>query len=353
MRAGWIIREQSLTSTFKRLALTALRATPQGRRLIGRIEALKADQARLAAQEGDVASRLAQCQELLNRCGEIPWIPNGHFYSPIQSRAELEKDFARIYPPLPRELPDIDLREREQVALLHEMLPFFAEFSVDPSPTNERRYGSQNDAYNYGDAVFLYGMLRYARPRRLIEIGSGHSSCMTLDTNDKWFNGSIECTFIEPYPKLLYSLLKPGDRERIRIIPERVQDVDLEVFRSLEANDVLFIDSTHVSKVGSDVNRLFFEVLPLLAEGVYIHIHDVFYPFEYPPEWTLRDGRAWNEQYVLRALLQNSNAYEIVLFNTFLTHFHADFFEQHLPGAIRERGGSIWLRKARRAERSS
>lgn len=341
-----------MTSTLKRLTLAALRATPQGRRVISKIEALKADRARLMAQEGDVSQRLAQCQDLLNRCGEIPWIPNGHFYSPIHSRSELERDFARIYTSPPRELPDIDLKEREELALLQELLPFFAEFSVDASPSKGRRYGSQNDAYNYGDAVFLNGMLRYARPRRLIEIGSGHSSCMTLDTNELWFDGSIDCTFIEPYPALLYSLLKPGDRDRIRIIPERVQDVDLEVFRALEANDVLFIDSTHVSKIGSDVNRLFFEVLPLLADGVYIHIHDVFYPFEYPQEWTLRDGRAWNEQYVLRALLQNSNAYEIVLFNTFLTHFHADFFERHLPRALTERGGSLWLRKTRQAGRS-
>lgn len=340
-----------MTSTLKRLTLTALRATPQGRRVISRIEALKAERASLVAREGDVNMRLAQCQELLNRCGEIPWIPNGHFYSPIQSRSELERDFARIYAPPPRKLPDIDLKESEQLALLQQLLPFFAEFSFDAAPSKGRRYGCNNDAYNYGDAVFLNAMLRYSRPRRLVEVGSGHSSCMTLDTNDIWFNGSIDCTFIEPYPALLYSLLKPGDRDRIRIIPQRVQDVDLEVFRSLEANDVLFIDSTHVSKIGSDVNRLFFEVLPILAEGVYIHIHDVFYPFEYPQEWALGDGRAWNEQYVLRALLQNSDAYEIVLFNTFLTRFQPEFFERNLPVALKERGGSLWLRKTKGASK--
>jgi hypothetical protein len=340
-----------VTSTFKRLALTALRATPQGRHVIKSIEFLKAERARLDAQVNDLNNRLAQCQDLLNRCGEIPWIPNGHFYSPIQSRSELERDFSRIYAPPPRELADIDLRESEQLALLQDLLPFFRDFSFDASPSRGRRYGFGNDAYNYGDAVFLNAMLRRLRPRRLIEVGSGHSSCMTLDTNEFWFDGSIHCTFIEPHPKLLYSLLKPGDADRITVIPERVQDVDLNVFKALEANDVLFIDSTHVSKVGSDVNRLFFEVLPLLAAGVYIHIHDVFYPFEYPQEWALGDGRAWNEQYVLRALLQNSDAYEIVLFNTFLTRFQPAFFERHLPVALQERGGSIWLRKTRSPSR--
>ena len=121
-----------MTSTLKRLTLTALRATPQGRRVISRIEALKAERASLVAREGDVNMRLAQCQELLNRCGEIPWIPNGHFYSPIQSRSELERDFARIYAPPPRKLPDIDLKESEQLALLQQLLPFSPSFHSTP-----------------------------------------------------------------------------------------------------------------------------------------------------------------------------------------------------------------------------
>jgi len=339
-----------------RTARAVLRSTPQGRRLIAHVEDLKAQRARLLAEiaqqrveAAELKQRLEESQTLLESFGEAPWVPNGHFYSPIQSRAELQRDLDRIYADPPRELPDIDLREHEQLALLMELRPFFAEFPSAPRPKDGRRYGYDNDAYNYGDGVLLNAMLRHLRPRRVVEVGSGHSSCLTLDTNDISFVGAIDCTFIEPYPQRLHSLLKPGDRERINIIPQRVQDVPLDVFRRLQANDVLFIDSTHVSKIGSDVNRLFFEVLPLLAEGVYIHIHDVFYPFEYPQEWALGDGRAWNEQYVLRALLQNSDALEIVLFNTFMTRFQRTFFEQYLPLALQERGGQIWLRKSRRS----
>jgi hypothetical protein len=140
-------------------------------------------------------------------------------------------------------------------------------------------------------------------------------------------------------------LLKDGDAERITVIPTRVQEVDLRVFEALQAGDVLFIDSTHIAKTGSDVNHLFFEVLPVLAEGVYIHIHDIFYPFEYPKHW-IDQGIAWNEQYMLRTFLQDNDRYEIVLFNTFLTHFHRDFFEKAMPLCLENEGGSIWLRKA-------
>ena len=122
-----------------------------------------------------------------------------------------------------------------------------------------------------------------------------------------FFDNEIQCTFIEPHPKLLKSLLKQGDLERIEIVPRPLQDVDLELFESLRANDILFIDSTHVAKIGSDVNRIFFEILPALATGVYVHFHDIFYPFEYPREW-IYEGRAWNEAYMLRAFLMYNAA---------------------------------------------
>jgi hypothetical protein len=167
---------------------------------------------------------------------------------------------------------------------------------------------------------------------------------MTLDTNDLWLDGEVKCTFVEPYPQLLNSLLKQGDADRITVLPDRVQDVDPKVFAQLESGDILFIDSTHVGKTGSDVNYLFFEVLPSIAAGVFIHIHDIFYPFEYPRNW-VEQGIAWNEQYMLRTFLQNNNEYEIVLFNTFLTHFHADFFAKKMPLCLENPGGSIWLKK--------
>jgi hypothetical protein len=112
----------------------------------------------------------------------------------------------------------------------------------------------------------------------------------------------------------------------------------------LEANDILFIDSSHVSKAGSDVNHLFFTVLPRLKPGVLVHVHDVFYPFEYPLGW-LRQGRAWNELYLLRAFLQYNTAFEMLFFNSFLWKHHKEQLAAKLPRMATNPGGSIWLRK--------
>lgn len=187
-------------------------------------------------------------------------------------------------------------------------------------------------------------MLRHLMPKKVIEIGSGFSSCATLDTNEMFFNGSLELTFIEPYPDLLMSLIKKEDTKNINVIPQRLQDVELSEFETLEANDILFIDSTHVSKINSDVNLIFFEILPVLSSGVYIHFHDIFFPFEYPKHW-IYEGRAWNEIYMLRAFLQYNSNFSIVLMNTFMEHFHEPFFREEMPLCLKNRGGSIWVRK--------
>jgi hypothetical protein len=99
-----------------------------------------------------------------------------------------------------------------------------------------------------------------------------------------------------------------------------------------------------VSKIGSDVNHLFFEVLPRLARGVYVNFHDVFHPFEYPRSW-IYEGRAWSEAYLLRSFLTFNHEFEVVLFNTFLETFHEPWFREHMPLCLENPGGSIWLRR--------
>jgi predicted O-methyltransferase YrrM len=292
------------------------------------------------------------CQSQLSKFGEgPPFFPNGHFYSPIPSRAEIRLDQRRIFADWPRTLPGIDLRESEQVALLETIATFYKDLPFRDDAVDGLRYHYKNTAYGYSDAIFLNGMLRHLKPQQVVEIGSGYSSCMLLDTNERWLCGAAKCTFIEPYPELLYSLLSDADKRNTTVYPQRVQDVNLSVFSALADRDILFIDSTHVGKTGSDVNHLFFEILPVLAEGVYIHIHDIFYPFEYPRDW-IEQGIAWNEQYMLRTFLQNNLDYEIILFNTFLTHFHADFFKKKMPLCLENPGGSIWLRKRKKDDRT-
>jgi Methyltransferase domain len=195
-------------------------------------------------------------------------------------------------------------------------------------------------------------MLRYLQPQKIVEIGSGYSSAVVLDTNELFLDHRIDCTFIEPYPDRLRSLLRSGDR--IRLIESRVQGVDFGVLTALEPGDVLFIDSSHVSKAGSDVNHIIFNILPRIRSGVYIHFHDIFYPFEYPADW-ISIGIAWNELYLLRGFLQNNHDYEIQFFSSFLQDQFRDRVLDALPAAgqdgpngrvFRNRHeGSFWMRK--------
>ena len=192
--------------------------------------------------------------------------------------------------------------------------------------------------------VLSMAMVRLPLWRRVVEVGSGYSSAALLDTNDLFLEGRIRLTCIEPDPTLLRTLLLPGDQDRVEILDIPVQDAPMDCFTSLQPGDILFIDSTHIVRTGGDVNDILFRALPALASGVYVHFHDVFYPFEYPRQWVF-EGRAWNEDYALRAFLQYNAAFEIALFNTFLEAFHEPFFAQQMPLCLKNRGGSLWLKK--------
>lgn len=299
--------------------------------------------------ENEIESLKAALQEkthLLERFGDAqPWVPNGHFYSPIAPRHEIEAYCAETFTTFPRAIPGVDLRESEQVAFLDVVRGFYADLPFKDEKVDGLRYQFANSAFRYTDGIMLNSMVRHWKPRRVIEVGSGHSSCMLLDTNEIWFGNSIDCSFIEPYPELLHSLVKPGDLDRIKVYPNRVQDVPLSVFEALEPNDIFFVDSTHVSRAGSDVNHILFNILPILKPGVIVHFHDIPYPFEYFEVW-LKEGRSWNEAYMLRAFLQNNHDYEMLMFNSFVNYFHKDYLTERMPLLPLDPGGSVWLRKA-------
>lgn len=274
--------------------------------------------------------------------------PIGHFYSLYPDIDEVMRKENRVFNQN-KEILDIDLNEEQQLIILHQMtqlyhsIPLWEHISISDSISSLRyRYGNPN--LSAGDAIGLHCMLRILKPNRLIEVGSGYSSAVTLDTNEFYLDNTINLTFIEPYPQLLQSLLKTDDN--IDLLVQGLQDTSLAVFEQLESGDVLFIDSTHVTKVDSDVNYLIFEILPRLKPGVIIHLHDIFYPFEYPKEWII-DGRCWNELYLLRAFLQNNPHYSILYFQNMMEKKHADIFLQKWPLNGSFHGGSIWLRKNR------
>lgn len=271
--------------------------------------------------------------------------PPGHFYSPVPDLDEIRRNEGRIWT-LPKSLPGIALDEDGQIERLKELSRLF-----DPSlilPANEAiarglRYhgiGPTNGSFAEGDAIVLQAMIRLLQPKRIIEIGSGLSSAVMLDTIER-YSQDTSLTCVEPYTDLLFSRLKPTDGDKLTLRPERVQDVPLSVFQELGPRDILFIDSTHVCKVGSDVNRLVLDIIPSLHPGVVIHFHDMLWPFEYFKEWVYR-GWWWTEAYLVRALLTHNPRLTIVVFLDYLAKMHTAVYNQLLPQA-KCPGGSLWL----------
>jgi len=267
--------------------------------------------------------------------------PPGHYHSPLPDLAEVRARETDIFA-TPATLPGINLRSDAQLDLLAEFSADAAELPWTATQQSELRYRLDNGWFAHGDGVALYSMLRHVQPRRYVEIGSGWSSAAVLDVNDLFFNQALDLTFIEPHPERLHSLLQKNDLQHVTLVDLPVHAAAPEVFGQLAAGDVLFIDSSHVSRIGSDVNYLFLEVLPGLPPGVHVHVHDIFYPFEYPREWVYR-GRAWNENYLLRACLMNNEKLRITWFNSYLGAFHRDRVAAMLPAWDIDPGGSIWL----------
>jgi hypothetical protein len=268
----------------------------------------------------------------------------GHFHSPIPDHADVVGISRRSGNRDVSAIPGIDLDWGVQETLFRELVRFYDElpFGETEAQKGAHRYYFENGFYSYADGILFYGLLRHLRPARIIEVGSGFSSCLALDVNELFLDGSVQCTFIEPNPQRLKQNLRPQDFDRVNIVEQNVQTVDLSVFSHLERNDILFIDSSHVAKAGSDVNFLLFEVLPTLKTGVWIHIHDVFFPFEYPEEW-LRGGRSWNEAYMVRCLLTHSSAFRIRLWGDALCAQRRDLVQSLMPLCFRNTGAGIWV----------
>ena len=208
--------------------------------------------------------------------------PPGHYYSPVISPGDVKAQQNQLFEIHSNKIPEIEMNEEKQLLLLGELVSNYPSIPFAPEKKESLRYYYNNNAYSFSDGIFLNLMMRHFKPEKIIEIGSGYSSVAMMDTNEIFFNNSISLTFIEPFPERFYSLCNPGDNESYKLIAKNLQDVDLTLFETLEDGDFLFVDSTHVSKTGSDVNKIIFEILPLLKKGVFIHFHDIFYPFEYP-----------------------------------------------------------------------
>jgi len=293
----------------------------------------------------NMVNSLPYVRNLRKQLSEQGAFPPGHFYSPTPNAEEVRYYVNSLSKQAPEpDLPDIALNTEKQFQLLKKFSTFYyPEIPFPEKETEGFRYYFDQPWFGYADAIYLYSFLRSQRPKRIIEVGSGFSSAVMLDTVDR-FPFSTEFTFIDPFPERLQKLLKPSDRERAHLFDRKVQDVPFELFLTLEPGDLLFIDSSHVLKAGSDLQYLMFRVLPHLPVGVFVHFHDIFFPFEYPQEWLL-EGRYWNENYMLRAFLSGNPQWEIFLFNDYVKNACRAYIEQRMPLCMKNTGGSLYLRR--------
>jgi hypothetical protein len=236
-----------------------------------------------------------------------------HYYHPTYRDQDLPRDVTRK-----RILPGLDLNESGQLDLL-KSFQLSTELAV-LADNNEVGFTYDNDQYGHGDADSLYAMVRHKKPKRVFEIGSGNSTRivqLALRANQRE-DSTYKCLHrcVEPYEMPWLESLGP------EIIRKKVEDVPLAMFRELDAGDILFIDSSHVIRPFGDVLVEFQEIIPRLAKGVLVHIHDIFTPFDYPEKWLRRERRLWNEQYLLEVMLAHSDRYRTLLAMNWLSREH-------------------------------
>lgn len=281
-------------------------------------------------------------QEQINKFN-LQEFPPGHFYSPLPDILEIDSCYKKIDN---TKIPfGININDEKQVKYIEKFSKYIPNlpFGDGIKNKNTRYYFNGDEWYSYGDAIVLFCMINNFHPLRFIEIGSGYSSLVTLDTCEL-LNLNTKITLIEPFPDLILSLLSDYDEPETILIKKEIQQVNISLFDELDNNDIIFIDCSHVVKFASDVLYIFTEILPRLRSGVIIHIHDIFWPFEYPLTW-LKGGRAWNEAYFLKLFLINNKEYDILYFNDYMGQFHPDLIKRYMPLAMKNFGCGIWLKK--------
>lgn len=261
----------------------------------------------------------------LQRSG-ITLIPN-HYYCPVPDLGQLE---GREWPLMPAHI-GFELNLQRQLEFLCDVVPLFAaECCGEDAALKICGYDYNNGFFETVDAEVAYSAVRSVKPARVIEVGGGFSTCIlaaALEMNRVQDGIDAELVTIDPFPERITDRL----RARTRLIRKPVQDVDLSVFLSLKAGDILFLDSSHVVSVGSDVVREYLEILPRLERGVLIHAHDIFLPSDYPRDAVLKRLSFWSEQYLLQAFLTFNSEFEVFWAGSAMQMLYPEVLEQRFP----------------------
>ncbi len=277
-------------------------------------------------------------------------VTKNHYYEPIPDTRTLKDELWQRQ----SELVGIRMNEERQLKLLSDFVSKFKdEYDRPPISPSQKpyEYHTNYGSFSFGtvDGEILYCIVRYFNPGKIFEIGSGDSTRLfarAILKNKEESGRESQLVAIDPYPK---DCLKVGFPGLYKLISKNVQDIPLSEFTELKENDILFIDSSHVLKIGSDVQYEYLEILPRLNKGVIIHAHDIFLPAEYRKEWILKDYRFWTEQYLLQAFLLFNDSFEVLWAGSYMHLKYPDKLERAFSGYKKEERwpGSFWMRKVK------
>lgn len=265
-----------------------------------------------------------------------------HYYEPFFQPKLLKRPLSDE-----RDLPGLDFNLPAQLELLSKFNYQDELLEFPLKPDGQLRYHYENSAFLYGDSEYFYSLIRHIKPKRIVEIGSGSSTLIAvaaIERNKKEDSGyDCELTCIEPFEHAWLSQLN------IKLKRELVENMPASAFQDLEANDILFIDSSHMIRPQGDVLFEYLQLLPTLKPGVLVHVHDIFTPRDYPEKWIIKRNYFWNEQYLLEAFLSGNGGFEIVAMLNYLKHRHPEAMGEKFPIFKRKLStvnpGSFWMRK--------
>jgi hypothetical protein len=270
------------------------------------------------------------------------------FYSPIPVLEELPSGLWEE----PSQLRGVELHVDEALALLNgPLLPYLSEFRPPLEPSDPGVFWLNNVYYESVDADTLYAMLRHNKPRSVYELGSGFSSqVINMAARANAQDGApLEHSIFDPLPAQ-ESRMDPVAEATTYVV--RTENLDPAKFDALRAGDVLFVDTSHTARTGGDVTHIFLNILPRLASGVIVHVHDIFLPYDYPRDWVVGMRRAWSEQYILQAFLAFNADFEVLLPNYAVARAAPSALVKIIPSfdPLTVRPGGFWFRRSFKME---
>ena len=285
-------------------------------------------------------SRMALSNTIFNNIGLLPI--HNHYYNPLinpnKHNLKSLRD-ERIIGGL-----DININKQKEIIVSFNDVDELLQFPIKKSNSNDFYY--HNNSFESGDSEYLYNIIRKFKPNKIIEVGSGFSTKMMLNSinknKDEDSNYNCELTCIEPFE------YKQLEGLPITLLKEKVESLDIKIFKKLKNNDILFIDSSHIIRPQGDVLFEIHRILPELNPGVLIHFHDIFTPRDYPDDWIYKEHLLWNEQYFLETFLSFNDRFEVIGSLNYLKHNYWELLSSKCPILSKEKNrepGSFWIRK--------